>query len=95
MIIIDIELKDHNPIKEFFHKLHNRLEDIAFFIIQKLPERFIPSPLMNWLSRYLDRRINELKQEAIKMTWQNMYLQDAVDDIHSRQQDIKKAPSEN
>jgi hypothetical protein len=50
---------------------------------------------MNWLSRYLDKRINELKQQSIKMTWQNMYLQDAVDDIHSRQQDIKKAPSEN
>ena len=49
---------------------------------------------MDWLSRYLDRRIAKLKAESIKMTWQNMYLQDAVDEIHKRQQGIKKAPSE-
>ena len=95
MITIDIELKDHNHIKEFFHKLHSKLEDLLFSIIHKIPEKFIPSPLMNWLSRYLDKRINELKQQSIKMTWQNMYLQDAVDDIHSRQQDTKEAPSDN
>lgn len=94
MIIINIEIKKHNPIKEFFHRLHSRLEDILFSIIQKLPERFIPCWLMNWLSRYLDKRISELKQESIKMTWQNMYLQDAVAEIHNRQQDTKEAPSE-
>lgn len=83
MIIIDIEIKDHNPIKEFFHKLHNRLENIAFSIIQRIPEKFTPHWLMNWLEKYLDRRISELKQESIKMTWRNMYLQNAVNEIHS------------
>lgn len=83
MIQIDIEIKDHNKIKEFFHRLHSRLEDIMFSIIQKLPERFIPSPLMNWLDRYLDKRISELKQESIKMTWRNMYLQEAIDNINN------------
>ena len=48
-------------------------------------KKFIPYWLMNWLSRYLDGRINKLKQQSIKMTWQNMYLQKAVDDIQSRQ----------
>lgn len=81
MIIIDIELKDRNPIKEFFHKLHSKLEDITFSVIQRIPEKFIPHWLMNWLSRYLDKRISELKQQSIKMTWRNMYLQKAVDDI--------------
>ena len=95
MIIIDIELKDRNHIKEFFHKLHSRLEDIAFSIIQKLPEKFIPQWLMNWLSRCLDKRIAKLKQESIKMTWHNMYLQSATNEIHIKQQDAKKAPSDN
>ena len=94
MIIIDIELKDRNRLKEFFHKLHSRLENIAFSIIQKLPEKFIPHWLMNWLEKYLDKRINELKQESIKMTWRNMYLQSATNEIHNRQQDTKKAPSD-
>ena len=81
MIAIDIELKDRNPIKEFLHKLHSRLEDIAFSIIQRIPEKYIPRWLMNWLEKYLDKRISELKQQSIKMTWRNMYLQNAVDDM--------------
>lgn len=81
MIIIDIELKDRNHIKDFFHKLHSRLENIAFFIIQKLPEKFIPHWLMDRFEKYLDKRISELKQEYIKMTWRNMYLQNTVNDI--------------
>ena len=81
VIIIDIELKDRNHIQDFFHKLHSRLEDIAFSIIQRIPEKYLSHWLMNWLEKYLDKRISELKQESIKMTWRNMYLQKAVDDI--------------
>ena len=94
LIQINIELKDRNPLKEFFHRLHSKLEDILFSIIEKLPEKLIPSALMNWLERYLDKRIRELKQQTIKQTWQNMYLQEAVDNIHNRQQDTKKTPSD-
>lgn len=81
MIIIDIEIKDHNHIKEFSHKLHSRLEDVEFSIIQRIPEKFIPQWLMNRLEKYLDKRISELKQQSIQMTWRNMYLQNAVNDI--------------
>lgn len=94
MILINIEFKDHNQIKEFFHKLYSKLEDILFSIIQKLPDKFIPQWLMNWLEKYLDKRISELKQQSIKMTWRNMSLQDAVNDIHKKQHGIEKAPSE-
>ena len=94
MITIDIELKDRNHVKECFHKLHSKLEDIAFSIIQRIPEKFLPHWLMNWLSRYLDKRISELNQQSIKMTWQNMYLQNSLTEIHNRQQDTKEAPSE-
>lgn len=94
MITIDIELKDRNRIKEFFQNFHSKTENIFFTIISKLPERFIPSPIMNWLEKYLDKRISELKQESVKATWRTMYLQDAIDEIHNRQQDIKKAPSD-
>ena len=94
MIIIDIEIKNRNRLKEFFHRLHSKLEDIAFSIIQKLPEKFIPQRLMNRLEKYLDKRIIELKQQSIKMTWHNMYLQNSLTEIHNRQQDTKKAPSD-
>lgn len=86
MITIDIELKNRNHIKDFFHKLHSKLEDIAFSIIQRIPDKFIPLWLMNWLEKYLDKRISELKQQSIKMTWRNMYLQNSLTEIRNRQQ---------
>ena len=94
MITIDIELKDCNHINDFFHKIHSKLEDIAFSIIQRIPDRFISHRLMNWLEKYLDKRISQLKQESNKMTWHNMYLQNSLTEIHNRQQDTKKAPSD-
>lgn len=90
MIRIDLELKDRNRLKEFFQNFHSKSEDLLFAIISKVPERFIPSPIMQWLSRYLDKRLNELKQESIKTVWKNMYLQDAIEEIHTRQQDAKE-----
>ena len=94
LIIIDIEIKDRNRIKEFFRNIHSKTENIFFTIISKLPERFIPSPIMNWLEKYLDKRISELKQESVKATWRNMYLQNSLAEIHNNQQDTKKAPSD-
>ena len=94
MITIDIEIKDRSRIKEFFRNLYRKLEDIAFSIIQRIPEKFIPHWLMNRFEKYLDRRISELKHESIKMAWRNMYLQSAINEIHTSQQDTKKAPSD-
>ena len=78
MITIDIEIKKCNPIKEFFHRLYSHPEDMLFSIIQEIPEKYIPCWLMEWLSRYLDKRISELKHQFIKITWQDMYLQSAL-----------------
>lgn len=89
MILIDIEIKKPNHIKEFFQKLFNKIEDTFFEIILKLPERFIPAWLMNYLDRYTTKRINQLKQDNVKSTWKNMYLQSAIVKI-SNQQNTEK-----
>ena len=94
MITIDIEIKDRNRLKEFFQNFHSKAQDIAFSIIQKIPEKLLPHWLMNRLEKYLDKRIIELKQQSIKMTWHNMYLQNSLTEIHNRQQDAKEAPSD-
>lgn len=69
MITIDIELKDRNRLKDFFQNFHSKTEDLFFTIISKLPEKLIPSPLMNWFEGYLDKRISELKQESITFSF--------------------------
>lgn len=94
MDIINIEIRKPNQIKELLHNFHDRLEDTLFSIIQKLPERLIPHWLMNWMEQYLNKRITQLQQEAIKQNWKNVYLQKAITEIHNKQRDIKGAPSD-
>lgn len=94
MIIIDIEIKDRNRFKESLHKIHNKLEDLLFALVQKIPEKYIPQSLINWLDHYTTKRLNELKQQTIQQTWKNVYLEKAVADIANRQQNEKEAPTE-
>ena len=74
--------------------IKDKSEDLMFSIITKLPERMIPSQIMQWLTTYLDRRTQELQQEIIRQQWQKVYLEKAVSEIHDRQPDINKAPHE-
>lgn len=91
--MINIELKDHTKTKEFFRKLHSRLEDLAFSIILNMPERFIPQWLMNCFTHYADKRIQELQQQIIKNRWTQDALERALADIHSQQRK-EKAPAD-
>lgn len=93
-IIIDIEIKKRNSLKDFCHQAHSKLEDILFSIITKLPESVIPHSLMDWMGYYTDKRIAELTQQIIHNRWKSIALDRAVDIIHIRQQDKKQAPSE-
>ena len=90
MIIINIELKPRNKLKEFFHELCSKLEDSIFNIIIKVPERFIPSFLMKHIEHYIDKRTQALQQQIIKQRWQQVALEQAVSDIREK----KKAPQE-
>mgnify|MGYP007129659743 CR=1 FL=1 len=87
-----IDLKPRNPLQKLLHKSHSKAEDLLFSIIQHLP--VVPSFLANWLERYMDKRIAELQHETIKQQWDKTSLEQVVNDIHDRQQDKEKAPSE-
>lgn len=91
MITINIEIRPRNKIKEFSNRLHDTLENLLFSIVQKLPEAFIPAPLMNWLDRYITKRIQELQQKITRQKWQQIHLEKAIEEIHA-EQDKKKAP---
>ena len=94
MIDIEIEIKPRSRAKEFIDNLQSKSEDIMFDVITKVPERFISSSLMQWITNYIDKRTQELQQEIIRQQWQNVYLEKAVSEIHDRQLDINKAPQE-
>ena len=90
MIIINIELKPRNKFETFLHETYDKLEDIVFDIILKVPERFIPSFLMKHIEHYIDKRTQALQQQIIKQRWQQVALEHAVSDIRGK----KKAPQE-
>ena len=72
---INIEIQKPNRFKDLLHKIFNRLENLMFSIIQKLPEKMIPHSLMNWMERYTDKRLAELKQQIIRDQWKKIALE--------------------
>ena len=90
---MNIEIKPRNKIQEFLNNFHSKSEDLLFFLIQKLPDRLIPSLLMNWLEKYLDKRSKELQQEILYRKWEQAYLEKAVGEIQSIRQ-MKEAQTE-
>ena len=95
MTTINIELKPRNHFKEFFHAIFNKLEDLMFTIFQKTPERLIPSFLMKWMDNYTRKRLHELEQSVIRQRWKKVQLEKALEEIRSKNQDAKEAPSDN
>ncbi len=91
---MEIEIKSRSRTKDFIRKLHSKAEDLLFFIIQKTPEKFIPSFLIQWLSGYIEKRTIKLQQEIIRQKWEQATLEKAVQEIRLRQGDIEKAPQE-
>ena len=87
VIYINIEIQKPNRFKDFLHKIYDRLEDLIFAIIQKIPEKDIPSFLMNWMEHYTNKRLSELQSQIIRKRWQTIELEKAIDKIHNKQQD--------
>lgn len=70
------------------------MEDMLFFIISKLPEKFIPHPLMVFLDKYTTKRIAELKHQLIKDNWRTVALEKVVDDISKVQRSHENSTSD-
>lgn len=79
-----IEIHPRNKVKDSLDRLHSRLEDLMFSVVQRFPERLIPSPIMDWLDHYTTKRIDQLRQQSIKQTWRNMSLENAVNEISAK-----------
>lgn len=92
-ITMDIEIRPRNKFKELLSNLHDKSEDILFFLIRKAPDKLIPPFIMNWFEKYLDKRSKELQQEIIRQQWRQIYLEKTIEEIQSIQK-VKKAQSE-
>lgn len=82
---MNITITPHNPIKDFFHKIASKIEDCIFTLFGRLPDRLIPAFVLNWMERYTDRRLTELKAQIIKSKWTAAEEQKILE--QNRQQD--------
>lgn len=72
-------------------KIGNKLENLFFDVIQRIPEKFIPQFLMNRIKRYIDKRILETQQQIVKYKWEQAELEKTVQKLHMAVEQ-KKAP---
>ena len=49
---------------------------------------------MDWMEKYTDKRLQELKQATIQLEWKRVYMQKAVQEM-KRQQGMTKAQQRN
>lgn len=76
-----IIVKEPDKKRELCKRIKSKAEDILFSIIGLLPEKLIPSCVMEWVSRYIDKRMVELQKEHIKANWNKTYLENAVEEL--------------
>lgn len=69
--------------------LRSKLEDLAFDILQKLPEQLIPAFAINWMSDYVDARTRELQHQIVQAKWNKAERQQLLKELQS-----KEAPTE-
>lgn len=67
--------------------IYNKIEDIIFSILLRIPKSLIPSFILIRLEHYLYQRANALQYEIIRNRWKNIELATALEKIKTRQQD--------
>lgn len=65
--------------------MFNRIEDVIFFILLRIPKSLIPSFILIHLEHYLYQRTNTLQCEIIRNRWKNIELDTALEKIKTRQ----------
>ena len=76
-----ITVEEPNKRREFCKRIKSKAEDLFFSIIELLPEKFIPGCVMEWVSRYIDKRTAELKKEQTQANWKKVYTEKAVEEL--------------
>ena len=76
-----ITVEEPNKKSEICKRIKSKSEDILFSIIGLLPEKLIPSCVMEWVSRYIDKRMAELQKEQIQANWKKVYTEKAVEEL--------------
>lgn len=69
----------------------DKLEDLLFSVLQRLPEKLIPQPAMDWMFTYIEKRTQEIQRQIVRQNWKKAELEQILTEL---QQDKVKAPTQ-
>ena len=72
-------------IKGVCGQIKGKTEELLFSTIRLLPECMIPKGVLEWMSRYIDKRTSQIRQEQVKANWKKTELQNVVEKLHRGQ----------
>ena len=55
--------------------MRDKIDKILFFLLQQIPQKLIPSAVMDWMIQYVTKRNEELKQDIVKTQWNKAMLE--------------------
>lgn len=55
--------------------MKDKIDTILFFLFQHMPQKLIPSAVMDWMIQYVTRRNEKLKQDIVKIQWNKAMLE--------------------
>lgn len=55
--------------------MRDKIDKILFFLFQHIPQKLIPTSVMDWMIQYVTRRNEELKQDIVKTQWNKAMLE--------------------
>lgn len=76
-----------NYVNFVYISIYNKIEDIIFSILLRIPKSLIPGFILIRLKHYLYQRTNTLQCEIIRNHWKNIELETALEKIKTWQQD--------
>lgn len=88
---MNYKITPRNRIKDIFRKIHSIFDNLIFWIIENIPQKFLPDPVLILLNDYLEKRVRELQHETIRQAWDIAYLKKELEKL---KQAKNKAPSE-
>lgn len=79
------EIIRESKIKQVSKKIHSWFEDSLLSVLMFLARILHSEKLNQWIASYTQKKIQRMQQELIKMKWNKIPLDKAVQSIHEKQ----------
>lgn len=66
--------------------MKDKIQEIIFNLVIKLPEDRLPQPVHTWALNYGRKKIDQLQQDIIRQRWQKIDLDQTLNELRDKAQ---------